>query len=95
MNHDYDQYGTKLKYYVGDNVWVHGIVMRKVSKNKTINELTPGKVVHVFQLDWGPEYYVIQIETSIDPELTIRSSWAISQDERGPIGLYRRIEKMQ
>ena len=76
---------TKKSYQVGDTVWIHGITRD--------NKLTEGVVVKKFQIDYNnwsdEEHYVIAITTEIEPLLEIRTWHSISQDNIGPIGLFR------
>ncbi len=75
---------TKIKYAVGDTVWITGI-------NSTVNRLIEGQIVKSFTIDqkgYDPTtvYYVIAIPTTIDVLLEVRTWETISQDSRGPIG---------
>jgi len=79
------------KYYKeGDTVWIHG-----VNRNA---KLTKGTVVKKINLDYNgfessTEYYVIGIPSYIDTLLEIRTWETISQDENGPVGLFRGISE--
>jgi len=75
---------TKKEYSLNDTVWIAGIC----SKN---NFLVPGRVVKIFNIEFGTydpsiTYYVIEIPSSIDPVLEIRTWDTISQDQHGPVG---------
>jgi len=75
-------------YNIGDAVWIHGVGSSKV--------LTRGTVVATVDLshmgyDRDQNHYVISIPTHIEPLLEIRTWESISQDEHGPIGLFRMI----
>lgn len=78
---------TKKEYKVGDSVWIHGI--------QRDNKLIKGEVVKKFVIDlpnWGDQYYyVISIPTHIESLLEIRQWENISQDQEGPIGMYREL----
>lgn len=74
---------VKKEYQVGDSTWIYGITRRN-------NVLTPGKVIHKFEI---PGYlglhYVVAIKTEIEDLLEIRTWENMSQDDQGPIGLFR------
>ena len=74
----------KKRYEINDPVWIH------ISSGK----LTKGKVVDYFDLEHAgypktTEFYTIEIVTHIDPILEIRTWEQMSQDAKGPIGVYR------
>lgn len=77
------------KYYnEGDTVWIYG-----VSRNA---RLTKGTVIKKINIDYDGfdsslEYYVIAIPTHIEYLLEIRSWETMSQDEDGPVGMFREI----
>lgn len=78
----------KQHYNEGDPVWIHGINRH--------NTLTKGTVVKKINLnfdDFDPniDYYVISIPTHIECLLEIRTWETMSQDEYGPVGMFRQI----
>jgi hypothetical protein len=76
----------KKSYDIGDTVWIYGIT-------RTENKLTKGKVIKIFDLsDLGyndEPYYLIELPTSIEPLLEIRTWHTMSQDNKGPVGSMR------
>lgn len=79
----------KKQYELKDTVWVH------IGSNK----LTKGKIVDYFDLEHAgyskdTEFYVVEIQTGIDPILEIRTWEQISQDANGPIGAYRELKEL-
>lgn len=79
---------TKKEYNINDAVWIAGI-----SKP---NKLIEGRIVKVFHITYSTydptvKYYVIEIPTSIDPLLEVRTWETISQDNLGPVGGIRDI----
>jgi hypothetical protein len=76
---------TKKEYSINDTVWIAGI------DTGNANPLVPGRVIKIFNLDfenYDPErqYYVIEIPSSIEPLLEVRTWETISQDRHGPVG---------
>lgn len=79
----------KKEYCVGDNVWIHGIDRFK-------NRLTKGTIIMSLNIPSHTDlHYIISIPTEIEPLLEIRTWHSISQDEFGPIGLFRGRENFQ
>jgi len=79
----------KKNYNVDDDVWIHGITKD--------NKLCKGTVIKRISLD-HPDYtndihYVISIPTHIAPLLEIRTWESMSQDENGPLGMYRDLKR--
>ena len=78
----------KIKYAKGDDVWIHlGYEPGKLSK---------GKVLEVLDLsEHGYSFlnYLIEISTSIEPLLEVRNAMTISEDEKGPVGLFRQLKE--
>lgn len=79
---------TKTKYELGDSVWING-----VSRD---NKLVKGKVIKKIDLSAegysdGP-HYIIEIPSSIEPLLEIRTWETMSQDAQGPVGCFRNLE---
>ena len=79
----------KKIYDINDDAWIYGI-------SRTNNKPIKGKVIFKFNLNidgYDPSitYYIISIPTEIEPLLEVRSWEDISQDENGPIGLFRNI----
>lgn len=82
---------VKTEYNIGDTVWVYGI-------NRGNLKPAEGKVIKVLDLsDAGYEsvHYLIEIPTSIDPLLEVRSWHNISQDQHGPVGALRSIGNIE
>ena len=80
---------TKKEYSINDTVWIAGID----SKN---NALVPGRIIKAFTIDTNNYdasivYYVVEIPSSIEPILEIRTWETISQDRHGPIGGIRSV----
>lgn len=79
----------KKHYEINDPVWIHGITLD--------NKLVQGTVIKKFGIDYGnydpsTTYYVVEIPTHIEPLLEIRIWENMSQDEHGPIGMYRSLK---
>ena len=80
---------TKTQYNIDDTVWIAGID----SKN---NALIPGRIIKTFNIDFNnydPSivYYVVEVPSSIEPILEIRTWDTISQDCHGPVGGIRSV----
>jgi hypothetical protein len=78
---------VKKIYNLDDTVWIYGV-------SRDANKPTKGRIVRIFGLeDWGyPEdqdYYVVEVQTSIEPIFEVRTWETISQDDRGPVGAFR------
>lgn len=76
----------KQEYKIGDDVWIHGI--------NPSNKLTKGTVIFEVNLSsqgYTDPQYIIEIPTSIEPLLEIRTWHTISQDEKGPVGSLRKF----
>lgn len=74
----------KKTYKIGDTVWICGI-----SSNN--NKLTKGKVIEKIDLESAGYskdqlFYIISVDTVIEPLLEIRTWETISQDDQGPVG---------
>ena len=83
---------VKQKYNIGDSVWIYGVrrgntkpTKGKIIKSLDLSECGYNDVTH----------YVIEIPTEIEPLLEIRTWHAISQDEKGPVGSFRLIGKLE
>jgi hypothetical protein len=79
----------KRNYAVGDDVWIFGVSLNK-------NKLTRGKVIEKFNLESAGYskdqlFYIVSIDTAIDPLLEIRTWETISQDNQGPVGGLREV----
>lgn len=77
----------KKQYEMNDVVWIH------IGDGK----LHKGKVVDIFDLEHAGyskdmEFYIVEIQTSIEPLLEVRTWENISQDQKGPIGAYRELK---
>lgn len=78
----------KKEYNIGDDVWIYGI---SITNN---NKITKGKVISTLDLSaqgYIDKQYVIAIPTEIEPLLELRTWHNISQDEKGPVGMFREI----
>lgn len=78
----------KKEYNVGDDVWIYGI---SITNN---NKITKGTVIYTLDLSakgYTDIQYVISIPTEIEPLLELRTWHNISQDEKGPVGMFREI----
>lgn len=78
---------VKKIYDLGDIVWIYGV-------SRDANKPTKGRIVRIIGLeDWGypvdQDYYVIEVQTSIEPIFEVRTWETISQDEKGPVGAFR------
>jgi hypothetical protein len=76
----------KKQYEINDKAWIHLGGPR----------LSEGKVIDIFDLEHAgyskdQEFYIIELQTGIDPILEVRSWEQMSQDAKGPIGAYRRL----
>lgn len=83
---------TKKEYNIKDKVWLH------LGEPK----LVEGRVVEIIDLahlkeGHSPtnELYVIEIKTGIDDIYEVRSFDQLSPDDKGPIGLYRKLDMQQ
>lgn len=75
---------TRKSYRTGETVWICGI-----SSNQ--NKLTKGKVIKKIDLESAGYskdqfFYIVSIDTVIEPLLEIRTWETISQDDQGPVG---------
>lgn len=81
----------KKEYNVGDSAWIHGI--------HRDNKLVKGEVIKKFTIDradWPNEfYYVVAIPSHIEYLLEIRQWENMSQDAKGPIGMYRTLGRQK
>ena len=82
----------KTKYDIKDQVWIH------------IGErtLTQGRVVEIIDLEHlneghspDQELYVIEVKTGIEDIYEVRTAEMISEDESGPIGVFRKEDHRQ
>lgn len=78
---------VKKIYDLGDTVWIYGV-------SRDLNKPTKGRIVRIIGLeDWGypaeQDYYVVEVQTSIEPIFEVRTWETISQDDRGPVGAFR------
>ena len=77
----------KKQYEINEDAWIH------LGNGK----LHKGRVVDYFDLRHAGypkdlEFYVIEIPTEIEPLLEVRTWEQISQDQKGPIGAYRKLK---
>lgn len=78
---------TKKEYSIGDDAWIHGIDRRN-------NKLVRGKIIHQVEIpNFSGIHYIVAVSTPIEPILELRTWESISQDEFGPIGLFRDIDR--
>jgi hypothetical protein len=77
----------KKEYNIKDTVWIH------MGEKK----LTKGRIVEIIDFEHlneghspDNEFYVIQVQTGIDPVYEVRDFGQISPDSQGPIALFRR-----
>lgn len=78
----------KKQYELKENAWIH------LGDGK----LHKGTVVDIFDLahagyDPGIEFYIVAVDTEIEPLLEVRTWEQMSQDAKGPIGSYRGIKQ--
>lgn len=81
---------VKKEYNTGDTTWIHGV--------GSASKFTKGTVIKKFTIDYpGFDHeevqYIISVPTHIESLLEIRNWQTMSQDEIGPIGMYREIKK--
>jgi hypothetical protein len=79
----------KKNYSTGETVWIYGISLNK-------NKLTKGKVIEKINLasagySKDQLFYIISVDTVIEPLLEIRTWETISQDDQGPVGGLREV----
>lgn len=83
---------VKKSYKVGETVWIYGI-------NRSNTKPVKGKVIKVIDLsDAGyttGDHYVVEVPTSIEPLLEVRTWHNISQDEKGPVGSFRELGNIE
>jgi hypothetical protein len=82
---------TKKSYNINDIAWIAGI-------NSKSNRLVSGRVIKIFTIEidnYDPtiQYYVIEVPTSIEPLLEIRTWETMSQDKHGPVGCIRDVSE--
>jgi hypothetical protein len=77
----------KKQYEINDDVWIH-IGTGKLHKGKIVEYFDLGHIGR----DRSTEYYVIEIPTSIEPLLEVRTWQEMSQDQKGPLACYRNME---
>ena len=76
----------KKEYNVGDFAWIY-LGNHRGNKTKSL-------VVHSFQLDYGPTYYVCEVSTPIDPLLEVRDFMSMSASEDEGIGLHEMVKSV-
>lgn len=78
----------KKDYKLNSTAWIYN--------GGTPNDLTKGKVVHIFTLDRGVKqtFYVIEIDTHIDPIYEVRTTSEMSPSKNKPIGMWYEIGQM-
>lgn len=83
---------AKKSYKVGDTVWVYGV-------NRSNTKPVEGKVIKIVDLSAAGytlgDHYIIEVPTSIEPLLEIRSWHNISQDANGPVGSLRDLGNIE
>lgn len=80
----------KEEYDIEDTVWIH----------TNDRNLTKGRVVEIFDLSHldkknTTEFYVIEVDTPIEPVYEVRTFEQISSNEKGPINLFRDLSVYQ
>lgn len=75
----------KKLYDVGDKAWIY------LSNHR--GGKTESTVVHKFRLEYGPEYYVCEVRTPIDPLLEVRDAFSMAESEDAGIGLFEAVRK--
>jgi hypothetical protein len=81
----------RKSYNTGEIVWIYGIYVR--------NDVpVQGRVIHKFNLNYegfdpNIEYYVIAVDSHIEPLIEVRTWETISQDKHGPVGGFRSLTK--
>lgn len=80
----------KKNYEIGDPVWIHGVGRS--------NKLTKGIVVKKINIEYknydtSRDHYVIAIDTHIEPIHEVREWETMSEDEHGPLGMFRDIKE--
>lgn len=68
------------EYKVGDSVWLYN--------GGNPNPLVKGKVVHKFQLNDSPMYYIVELPTEIEPLLVVRD-WATLSSDGKTLNIYK------
>jgi hypothetical protein len=74
----------RVKLEVGDTAWVHG----PNGRGEGEFNLVPYPVVHKFER-YGMDQYVVEIDTPVDPVLSVYNSMTVSDSVDRPIGFYR------
>jgi hypothetical protein len=78
----------KKQYEINDDVWIH-IGTGKLHKGKVVEYFDLGHIGRSRDI----EYYVIELPTSIEPILEVRTWEEISQDAKGPLACYRNLKE--
>lgn len=82
----------KTKYEIKDRVWIH-IGERKLTEGRVV------EIIDLAHLDEGhdpeQELYIIELKTGIDDIYEVRTAEMISEDESGPIGVFRKEDYRQ
>jgi len=78
----------KKQYEMNETAWIH------IGDGK----LHKGKVIDIFDLEHAGyskdiEFYIVELPSSIEPLLEVRTWSNMSQDAMGPIGAYREIKQ--
>ena len=80
----------KKEYNIKQKVWIH-LGERSLVEGRVV------EIIDLVHLKEGHtednELYIIEIETSIDPIYEVRSWEQISPEAKGPINLFRKIQK--
>jgi hypothetical protein len=77
----------RKQYEINDDVWIH-LGNGKLHKGKVVEYFDLGHIGRSRDI----EYYVVEIDTSIEPIFEVRTWEEISQDQNGPIGAYRNLK---
>lgn len=72
-------------YAIGDTVWLY-VGDHRGKKSK-------GTIVHTFRLDWGGQFYVVEVPSHIDPLLEVRDWFSLAESEDAPLGLFKLVAR--
>lgn len=78
----------KKQYEINDDVWIH-LGNGKLHKGKVVEYFDLGHIGRSRDI----EYYVVEVPSSIEPLLEVRTWEEISQDAEGPIAAYRDLKE--
>lgn len=78
----------KSDWKKGDDVWIF-MPHHKGEKSK-------GTILEILDLSehgYSWPYYLIEVQTSIDPLLEVREAFTMAESEDGPIGIWSKMRK--